>query len=492
MSEPDYSFQQEVGRLVEANELEEALRFVAEKEPERPNDHLIFAARTVILGRLGRYEEAVIAADNALNIKPDDHEVHSNKGVSLYRLGKYEEAIQSFDTCLLLRPHYAIAVQDKIFALAALDRHVDAVRTYEASDLPDHEEAVWLNAIGYVYLHSGDETRAETFLRRALRIDPFLSHLHFNLAEVHRCRARPFRAFLHQLLCNCLTTLEQTAMWRSIRERRSAPHIAEAKRFSGPGTVFRSHSQQRETRSILKLLRDMHATALCNDTWLWFAVNIPYDAAEQNGVYGDIDIILKRPRYFMDHDAGFTYRGFQVKTVVVDRTGHIKSAKRGQSNLRKIKKQLDVLKKFGCEQIFLLEFYVLERGYSQRNNFPSPEIVSEIREKAAFLEQHGYGYVVMAEEPNMETDEESGGVWHMPLNILPAQTSAIGAPFQKLVDAIDAFREDPATQELLKSVSRHDGFGIKVGHCMRCKRLTMLVPQGHAMHICGWCKAPTY
>ncbi|MDO8561928.1 MAG: tetratricopeptide repeat protein [bacterium] len=497
MSEPDYSFQQEVGRLLEADQLEEALQFAEEQESKRPNDFLVFAAKAIILGRLRRYDEAIRAADESLKINPNDHETHSNKGVSLYFLERYEEAIQSFDACLSLRPHYPIAVQEKIFALATLGRYSDAVRVYEMSDLPDFEEAVWLNTLGYVYLGTDDHLRARTFLLRAKKANSLLSQVHFNLAKVHRMLENPFRSFFHQVFFYCLSALEQFEIWKKVNYFfRNSPHITESKRFSGSGTVFTSDSQQRETRSILKLLRDMHATALCNDTWLWFAVNIPYSAAEQNGVYGDIDIILKRPRYFMNHDAGFTYRGFQVKTVVVDKEGRIKSAKRGASNLRKIKTQLDVLKKFGCEQIFLLELHVLERGYSLRKTFPSAEIAAEIRKKAVFLQRFGYGYVVMAEEPNSQTDEESGGIWHPPLNVLPAQTREIGPVFQKLVDSIDEFHADPTTQEMsqrhMNSNAKAEGFGLKTGYCQRCRRLTKLVPRGHASHLCGWCRLPAY
>jgi hypothetical protein len=274
--------------------------------------------------------------------------------------------------------------------------------------------------------------------------------------------------------------------------KRPRAHITESRFFFGSGILFSSDSQARETRSILKLLRGPNAAALCNDTWRWFAINIPYDAVEKNGFRGDIDILLKRPRYFANHDAWFTYRGFQVKTISVDKRGNIKSAKRGPSNLREIKNQLKVQKRFGCEQVFLLELYVLERGYSTHNDFPSANIQKEIVKKAKSLEKLGYGYVVMAEEPSITHDENSGGMVHMPINILQAISNPIGARFQKLVDGIDAFLARPATHELLQGLSQRDPFGTKIGYCRLCKELTMWVPIGAASHICGRCKAPAY
>jgi hypothetical protein len=235
--------------------------------------------------------------------------------------------------------------------------------------------------------------------------------------------------------------------------------------------------------------------ALCNDTWTWFAVNVPYNAINQNGFNGDIDIIVKRPRYFMNRDSGFTYRGFQVKTIVVSKTGQIRSAKRGAASLRGIKKQLDVLKSFGCEQIFLLEIYILERGFSSRDGFPSDAIRKDIIAKAEYLKNLGYGYVVTAEEPSIDKDEVSGGVFHFVRNVLLTSSNQIGLNFQKLADDVDSFLADPETKKMLDSMSEYAnrGTGIPLtSYCSSCKKLTLLIPITHSSHICGWCKRPAY
>lgn len=490
------TYEEQLRNLYNSKRFDDALRLVLDEEQKQPKAPKILVAKATILGILGKYEEAIKAADEATAINPDDFEVFNTKGVSLYHLEKYEDAIKAFDACLALKPNFSIAIQKKISALTLIGKYAEAAKAYEESDLPDLKEEIWLNNLGFMYIELGDYPRANSFLHRARKTNPFESVIYYNLARIHKKLKNYVRYFVYSCIFLVLISFEKLGILKIITHQRNIkrPHIIEAKFFDGPGKLFSSNHQARETRSILKLLRDINATALCNDTWQWFAVNIPYEAVEKNGFDGDIDIILKRPRFLpgSTYDAGFTYRGFQVKTVIVDRYGHIKSAKRGIKQHQKIKKQLDILKKFGCEQIFLLELFVLERGYSGRNNFPSNDIKKEIFEKAKYLHKLGYGYVVMAEEPSPTHDDESGGMMHMPINVLRTTNNPIGPHFQKLVDRIDVFLAETSTQSMLQDLSQYDQFGTKVGYCTRCKKLTMFAPVKSTSHVCLFCKKPVY
>ena len=53
---------------------------------------------------LGRYEEAIVSYDKALEIKPDLHEAWYNRGIALGNLGRLEEAIASYDKALEFKP----------------------------------------------------------------------------------------------------------------------------------------------------------------------------------------------------------------------------------------------------------------------------------------------------------------------------------------------------------------------------------------------------
>ena len=51
-----------------------------------------------LLDSQGKYEKAIAAYDNALNIVPDDADVLFNKGTTLVKLGKTPEAMKCFNT----------------------------------------------------------------------------------------------------------------------------------------------------------------------------------------------------------------------------------------------------------------------------------------------------------------------------------------------------------------------------------------------------------
>ena len=59
-----------------------------------------------ILAQIKRYDEAVKAFEEAIEINPNLFEVWYKKGIALYFLGKYDNAVMSFDNALILKPEY--------------------------------------------------------------------------------------------------------------------------------------------------------------------------------------------------------------------------------------------------------------------------------------------------------------------------------------------------------------------------------------------------
>lgn len=481
-------FQAKLNTLENAAKREDALAYILEKEKQYPNSFEVWNSKTAFLGRLDRYEEMIIAADKAIDLKPDSYGVHHMKGMALYRLKRYHDAILAFDSALAITPNFYHSISFKISALIFSGQYKQAVELYEESDLPSQGAAIGINNIGWAYAELGDYDRAIFYLKVSRSFDFFNSFIHYNLARILWRKGDYLKFAGTGLGFLFFSALERMGLKPYLEKLNPPDELSDGRPiFRESGRLFKSSPGSRETRAILRILSGMNATALCNDTWSWFAVNIPYHAVEKNGFRGDIDIILKRPRYFLEHDAGFTYRGFQVKVVLVDKYGHIKSAKRGPKNHYGIKKQLNILNQFGCEQVFLLEVFVLERGYSQRNIFPSSEIKNELIEKGKYLRSLGFGYVVMAEEPSLTTDDEAGGMVHMPINILRASTNPISENFQKLADRIDAFLSNSSTESTLNGNSQRRQLGPVVGYCGRCKSITAIASVGFMSGACSKC-----
>lgn len=58
------------------------------------------------LNGLDLYEEAIIACNQALNIKLGDYEALNTKGIALDNLGRCEEAITTYDQALTIQPDF--------------------------------------------------------------------------------------------------------------------------------------------------------------------------------------------------------------------------------------------------------------------------------------------------------------------------------------------------------------------------------------------------
>jgi tetratricopeptide (TPR) repeat protein len=101
-----------LGRYEEALiSLDKALEFTV-------NDDLsdifyVWRWRGNTLNTLDRYEEAIASFDKALSIQPDYHIAWNVRGIMLKNLGRYEEAIASFDKALEFKPDYDSAWYNK-------------------------------------------------------------------------------------------------------------------------------------------------------------------------------------------------------------------------------------------------------------------------------------------------------------------------------------------------------------------------------------------
>jgi len=85
-----------MGRYAEALvSIDEAL----EIDPDSPDE---LGTRAIILYRLGRREESLAVLERVLELDPDDESAWSNRAVALSSLGRHEEGLASFDRSLKL------------------------------------------------------------------------------------------------------------------------------------------------------------------------------------------------------------------------------------------------------------------------------------------------------------------------------------------------------------------------------------------------------
>ncbi|AKB43939.1 tetratricopeptide repeat protein [Methanosarcina vacuolata] len=96
--------------------------------------------------KLGRYEEAIIAYEKALEIDHKHIDSWNNKGIALYCLGRYEEALQAYDQSLKIDSKSICAWNNKGITLYDLGRYEEAIIAYDHSlEIDSKSTYAWSN-----------------------------------------------------------------------------------------------------------------------------------------------------------------------------------------------------------------------------------------------------------------------------------------------------------------------------------------------------------
>jgi hypothetical protein len=74
-----------------------------------------------------RYNDAVTAYTEALNLKPGDFDIYNDRGVVYLALRQYNKAIDDFTEAIRLKPDFAEAYNDRGNAYGALQQHEQAI-----------------------------------------------------------------------------------------------------------------------------------------------------------------------------------------------------------------------------------------------------------------------------------------------------------------------------------------------------------------------------
>ena len=167
--------------------------------------------------------------------------------------------------------------------------------------------------------------------------------------------------------------------------------------------LFHTENTVREKACSWKIMSSMrHFSPLSNQGWRWKAVGIPLNLLDST-LQGDIDLLfalLIPPRTENGRRVlpPPIYRCFELKTPKVNRDGDVQSLK--TAKFHKTMGQLEKLCDIGAQQVFLLEAFIVEAGYSDA--MPTREMPMLVREAVAEkyeqIMRADYGYVAMAIE----------------------------------------------------------------------------------------------
>jgi tetratricopeptide (TPR) repeat protein len=129
-----------------------------------------------------RYQDALIAYNQAVIFKSDSVEIWVNRGNALTALQRYEEALESYDKAIALQPNKDEAWYNRGNVLTSLRRYPEAVKAYDEAIaiMPEKHEA-WINrGIALTKLQRYQEALAS--YNQALTIKSDLHQAYYNKA----------------------------------------------------------------------------------------------------------------------------------------------------------------------------------------------------------------------------------------------------------------------------------------------------------------------
>ncbi|MDE0467703.1 MAG: hypothetical protein OYL97_11645 [Candidatus Poribacteria bacterium] len=135
-----------------------------------------FFARGGLKINLGRHEEAISDAKEAIRLKPNYAEAYTLAGVSKGALDRHEEAISDLNEAIRLKPNYAEAYFIRGLSKRALDRHEEVISDLNEAirlnpNLSNLAEAYFIRGLSKRALDRHEEAISD--LNEAIRLKPY-------------------------------------------------------------------------------------------------------------------------------------------------------------------------------------------------------------------------------------------------------------------------------------------------------------------------------
>src|SRR5207248_5466680 len=111
-----------------------------------PEDISLYRNKGHALSKLGRFDEALEAFEEAIRRKPDYPNAHQGKGGVLRHQGKYQEALQEIEEAIRLKGDYMWAWKNKETTLKLLAQQArEEAERYDKLAREAHEKAKQLS-----------------------------------------------------------------------------------------------------------------------------------------------------------------------------------------------------------------------------------------------------------------------------------------------------------------------------------------------------------
>ncbi len=158
----------------------EALTTVRELQPEVPGAH---TNRSIVLRRLGRIEEAIAEAHEAVRLGPDNAIAHDALGSALGEVGEFEEALAAGETAAALAPDNARILGNLAATLDQMGRSEEALEVFGRAVAMDPENSYLRVRMGLALSHLGRRLEALQVIEKAVEFAPGSAEAHSYLGK---------------------------------------------------------------------------------------------------------------------------------------------------------------------------------------------------------------------------------------------------------------------------------------------------------------------
>jgi tetratricopeptide (TPR) repeat protein len=167
-------------KLGNADDIAKLVDYASALAQRNPGNAIAQMLKGDALARSGKYEEALVAGDNAIRLDQRSALIYNSRGVVRALIGKREAAISDFEQAIGLDPKFADAHANLGLAQLAVGSAPAAVENLtQALELaPDFALAYNSRGVAYTLMEAWDE--AESDFKKAAEFAPGVSYIHGN------------------------------------------------------------------------------------------------------------------------------------------------------------------------------------------------------------------------------------------------------------------------------------------------------------------------
>ena len=139
---------------------------------------------------MGRYEEALADFDRAIDLEPEDEWTIASRGETYQSMDRYEEALADFSRAIDLDPEYAWAIVARGETYQSMDRYEEALADFSRAIDLDPEYAWAIASRGETYQSMDRYEEALADFSRAIDLDPEIAYYIAIRGEMYRLMDR--------------------------------------------------------------------------------------------------------------------------------------------------------------------------------------------------------------------------------------------------------------------------------------------------------------